>query len=46
MTPNNPIALRDKPSSLSHAVIAEPINTHGKPLAMPKQKMAIKRLSL
>lgn len=44
--PNNPMAERDRPSSFSQADSTEPIIIHGKPLAMPKQKMLKKRLSL
>jgi stage V sporulation protein SpoVS len=40
------MALRDKPSSLSQAVNADPINTQGKPLAIPRQKIESSRLSL
>lgn len=36
--PNNPIAERDKFSSLSQAESTEPIIIHGKPLDIPKQK--------
>tara|TARA_B100000929_G_scaffold26740_2_gene19865 strand:+ start:4488 stop:4694 length:207 start_codon:yes stop_codon:yes gene_type:complete len=38
--------LRLRPSSFNHADKTEPINTHGKPLLIPKIKMLIKRLSL
>ncbi|GFD88564.1 hypothetical protein KUL152_07900 [Tenacibaculum sp. KUL152] len=44
--PNNPIAERDKFSSLSQAESTEPIIIHGKPLDIPKQKILRKRLSL
>ena len=44
--PNNPMAERDRPSSFSQADSTEPIIINGKPLAIPKQKMLKKRLSL
>jgi hypothetical protein len=43
--PNNPISVRDNPSSFNHADITEPIINHGKPLAIPKQKIVTRRLS-
>ena len=44
--PNKPIAERDNPSSFSQADSTELIIIQGKPLAIPKQKILKKRLSL
>jgi len=44
--PNRPILERDNSASLSQPLIAEPIITQGKPLAIPKQKILRRRLSL
>ena len=44
--PNKPIAERDSPSSFNQADNTEPIMIQGKPLAIPKQKILKKRLSL
>lgn len=46
MMPNKPIAERDNPSSFNQADSTEPIIIQGKPLAIPKQKILKKRLSL
>jgi hypothetical protein len=45
MKPNKPIAERLNPSSFSQADIAEPIIIQGNPLAMPKMKTVMSRLS-
>jgi len=44
--PKRPIAERDSPSSFNQADNTEPIMIQGKPLAIPKQKILKKRLSL
>jgi hypothetical protein len=43
--PNKPIDERLRPDSCSQADKAEPIITHGKPLAIPKIKINRRRLS-
>ena len=43
--PNKPIDERLSPDSCNQADNAEPIITHGKPLAIPKIKMNRSRLS-
>jgi hypothetical protein len=44
--PNKPIEDRLSPDSCSQADNAEPIITHGNPLAMPNKNTNNKRLSL